>query len=381
MTNKSEMRWCKNCFEPTTRPGQVFDEDGFCTPCHYAKIEVSAEEWEHRRQELNGIVDWARKHRSPSGHDSVIGVSGGKDSTRLALFAREIGLSPLLVSCTYQPQHITELGAENLSNLINLGFDVITINIAPETARRAIKASFLKFANWCRPSELALYSSIPRVALSQGIQLACAGENPFLAFGNACGSVNGDASDIMTMHTLGDGDLTPYLEEGNQTENMLLYRFPEKNKRAQEGLRMIYLGYYIRGYSLSNNADFAMQKGFKPRSGPLADPSRTGSYHNHTAVDEDFTIVNQFLKFLKFGFGNVTQQVSADIRDGRLSRAEALDLIQRYDGLCDDDYIKRFVKFIGITEDQFWEVAEKARNPKIWKSVGNGWELKDKPSL
>ena len=28
MTEKPVIRWCKNCFEPTTRPGQVFDENG-----------------------------------------------------------------------------------------------------------------------------------------------------------------------------------------------------------------------------------------------------------------------------------------------------------------------------------------------------------------
>jgi len=183
------------------------------------------------------------------------------------------------------------------------------------------------------------------------------------------------------MHTLGDGDLTPYLKDGNRPEDMLLYRFPDKDKRSHEKLRMIYLGYYIKGYSLSNNAEYAMNYGFKPRSGPDADSSRTGSYHNHTAVDEDFVIVNQFLKHLKFGFGNVTQQVSSDIRDGRLGSAEALELIQLYDGLCDRDYIDRFVRFIGITEEQFWDVAERARNLDIWESVGNGWELKYKPSL
>ena len=381
MTETPAMRWCKNCFEPTTRPGQVFDENGLCTPCHFAKIDVSKEEWNRRKEELKEIVNWAKARRSPSGYNSVIGVSGGKDSTRLALFAREIGLSPLLVSCTYQPQQMTELGAENLSNLVNLGFDVITINIAPETARRAIRASFLSFSNWCRPSELALYSSIPRVALTQGIPLACAGENPFLAFGNSCGSIDGDASDITSMHTLGDGDLTPYMKDGNRPEDMLLYRFPNKDKSAHEKLRMIYLGYYIEGYSLSNNAEFAINYGFKPRCDSEADPLRTGSYHNHTAVDEDFVIVNQFLKYLKFGFGNVTQQVSSDIRDGRLGRAEALEIIQRYDGLCDIDYIKKFVRFLGITEEQFWDIAEKARNPDIWKRVGDEWELKYKPSL
>ena len=375
------MRWCKNCFEPSSRPGQVIDSTGLCAPCQFKNIGTSPEEWSRRRKELEKIVVWARENRSPSGYDCVIGVSGGKDSTRLALFARENGLRPLLVSCTYPPQQLTELGATNLSNLVNLGFDLITVNIAPEVFKRAIRASFFAFANWCRPSEIALYASLPRVALTQKIPLACAGENPFLAFGNGCGSMDGDASDITSLHTLGGADLAPYMKYGNKPKHMLLYKFPMQDKRNKAGLRMIYLGYYIEDYSVSNNAAYAEAMGFIPRRGQDADPNRTGSYHDHTNVDEDFVFVNQFLKYVKLGFGNVTQQVSCDIRDNRLTRKEALDLILKYDGHCHHDYIKRFIDFIEITEKQFWEVVEASRNTDIWELRHNSWVLKTPPSL
>ena len=57
----------------------------------------------------------------------------GKDSTRQAIWARDKwGLNPLLVCLSYPPQQITERGANNLSNLINLGFDVIVWGPQPE---------------------------------------------------------------------------------------------------------------------------------------------------------------------------------------------------------------------------------------------------------
>ena len=133
------MRWCKKCFEPDTRPGQSFDERGICTPCQFQEYGTTPEDWRKRREELDAIVEYAQTRRSPSGYDCVIGVSGGKDSTCLALFAREVGLRPLLVCCTYPPQQFTELGAEDLSNLVSLGFDLITVNIAPEVMKRAIR--------------------------------------------------------------------------------------------------------------------------------------------------------------------------------------------------------------------------------------------------
>ena len=44
---------------------------------------------------------------------------------RQALIPRdELGLNPLLVSCTYPPEQLSLIGASNVSNLISLGFDV-----------------------------------------------------------------------------------------------------------------------------------------------------------------------------------------------------------------------------------------------------------------
>ena len=62
-----------------------------------------------------------------SAFDCIIGVSGGKDSTRQALWIRDkLKLRPLLVCYfAYHSEQLTNLGANNLSNLIKLGFDLI----------------------------------------------------------------------------------------------------------------------------------------------------------------------------------------------------------------------------------------------------------------
>ena len=177
------------------------------------------------------------------------------------------------------------------------------------------------------------------------------------------------------MNTLDGGDLTPYLEDGNTVENMLLFKFPDKEKWADKTLRMIYLGYYIKDWSLSNNGEKAIENGLKVRTGIEADPARTGAYHNHTFLDEDFVIVNNFLKFLKFGFGQAAQQVSDDIRHGYLRREDMVEFVHKYDGRCDSEYIRRFIKYIDITEETFWEVANKARNLDIWEKVNDEWKL------
>ena len=64
-------------------------------------------------------------------YDCVIGISGGKDSTKQALTARDrLGLRCLLVN--YEPENITDIGRHNRENLRDLGFDMLTFRPNPK---------------------------------------------------------------------------------------------------------------------------------------------------------------------------------------------------------------------------------------------------------
>ena len=71
-------------------------------------------------------------------------MSGGKDSTRQALIVRDIlNLKPLLVCSTYPPEQQTKTGVKNLENLIQLGFDCLSVTPSPVKYKKLIKSSFL----------------------------------------------------------------------------------------------------------------------------------------------------------------------------------------------------------------------------------------------
>ena len=61
----------------------------------------------------------------------------------------------------YPPEQVTQLGVDNLSNLIELGFDVHTLALAPQVWKRLMKKSFELFTNWCKSTELALIVLCP----------------------------------------------------------------------------------------------------------------------------------------------------------------------------------------------------------------------------
>ena len=91
------MKICKKCIQPDTRPGIFFNDEGVCGACLWIE-EQETINWDLRFKELEGIANWAKK-KSNSNYDCAIGVSGGKDSTKQALTARDrLNLNCLLVN-------------------------------------------------------------------------------------------------------------------------------------------------------------------------------------------------------------------------------------------------------------------------------------------
>ena len=111
------MEYCKSCVMPTSRPGYVLNTEGICNPCLFSVRKHTEIDWD---KNLDEFVSLASTFKSDHNYDCIIPVSGGKDSTRQAIWVRDkLKLKPLLVCCTYPPEQITELGASNLSNLIS----------------------------------------------------------------------------------------------------------------------------------------------------------------------------------------------------------------------------------------------------------------------
>ena len=52
-----------------------------------------------------------------------------------------------------------------------------------------------------------------------------------------------------------------------------------------------------------------------------------GTYTNYENLDEDLESVD-YLKFVKFGFGRATDHACLDVRNGRITRDEAVRLVK-----------------------------------------------------
>ena len=72
------------------------------------------------------------------------------------------------------------------------------------------------------------------------------------------------------------------------------------------------------------------------------------------------------MKVLKFGYGRATDHACEEIRNGRISREEAIKLVREYDVQpLSDYYVDDFCEFLGYSKEQFWSIMEKYCNKDI----------------
>lgn len=364
------MKYCKRCLQPDTRPNTRFTPEGICPACDYFE-RLQHVDWQERYEILQDLL--AGFPRKPGQHfDCIIGVSGGKDSTRQALWIRDkFGLRPLLVCLSYPPQQVTQRGVDNISNLIELGFDVVLSAPAPGTWQTLMRESFARFTNWARSTELALFSSVPQLAIRYGIPLILWGENPGLQLGDlkTLGRTGYDGNNLRYMNTLSGAAADWMLAAGMRQEALIPYQYPTPAAFDAHGLQIVYLGWFLGDWSLANNGMYSAANGLQIREDTV---ENTGDLLGVTSLDEDWVTLNQMIKYYKFGFGRVTDYVNEEIRLERLTRAQGIELIEQYDDACSDEYIASFCAYIGISLEQFWEQVHSSVNRDLFTLGSDG---------
>tara|TARA_B110000027_G_C16113327_1_gene298911 strand:- start:56 stop:1186 length:1131 start_codon:yes stop_codon:yes gene_type:complete len=360
------MIYCKICVQPNTRPNTYFTSKGICPACAY-NLKSKKINWNKRLELLKGII---KKYKPKiinnyDKYDCIIGVSGGKDSTRQALFIRDkLKLNPLLVSLVHPPQTVTEIGTDNLSNLINLGFNVIVSGISPLTWQKLMRYGFLKDLNYRISTEFALFSSVPRIAINYGIKLIFWGENPGLQLGDMKSTKRRgfDGNNLRYLNTMSGG--TKWFEESKIKKNKLFpYYYPDPEEFKKNKLQIIYLGWFWKDWSIFNNGIIGLAEGMKHRKD---DPINTGDVFGLQSLEEDWVHVNQMIKYYKYGFGRATDYANSMIREGRISRIEGLKMVNRFDGKCSKKFISSFCNFIKISEKIFWKKIQSIVNKKLF---------------
>lgn len=170
---------CSRCVMDETDANIKFDEHGVCNHCHrFDEVQslqlFSGVDGETR---LQNIVDKIKKEGAGKEYDCIIGLSGGVDSSYLAVKIKDFGLRPLVV-------HVdagwnSELAVSNIEKIIkHCGYDLHT-HVMNWEEMRDLQLSYMKaaVANQDVPQDHAFFSSMYHFAVKNDIKYILSGGN------------------------------------------------------------------------------------------------------------------------------------------------------------------------------------------------------------
>lgn len=364
------MRYCRECVLPDTRPGLVIGPDGVCNACKNSREKCVRIDWAKRSRMFREVVRNA-KSRS-RGYDCLVPVSGGKDSTWQVLKCLEHGLNTLAV--TWKTPARTKIGAGNLANLIRLGVDHIDYQINPNVEKKFMYKSFVRYGTTAIPMHMAIFNIPLKVAAKFNIPLIVYGENSAMEYGSPKEELKGFSLNSEWLKRFGVMHGTAakdWVSKDLSKRELTAYFGPSESELAQKDIRAIFLGYYFK-WDPKAVYETAKRYGFRARP----EGAKTGLY-DYADIDCDFVSVHHYFKWLKFGFTRLFDNLSLEIRNGRLSRQEAVAIIQKTGDQTPREDIKKLCRFLGITEARFHEIEEKFRNRDIWKKGGGKWKIEN----
>jgi N-acetyl sugar amidotransferase len=363
------MRWCRSCVLPDTRPNLSIGDDGFCNACvtHRRRREI---DWTARAAAFRDVVVAAR--RAGAAYDCIIPVSGGKDSTWQVVTCLEHGLKPLAV--TWKTPARTEIGRANLENLVSLGVDHIDYQINPHVEARFMLKAFERFGSTAIPMHLAIFNMPLALAVRVGIPLIVWAENAAVEYGSADEAHTGFRLDPAWLKTYGVTHGTTaedWIDAELSRQDLAAYVGADPDRLEGQGVHAVFLGHYFPWDPETSRA-VAVAHGFRG-----AEAARTG-YYAYADIDDDFISLHHWMKWYKFGFTRLFDNLSLEIRFGRLTRAAALDIVSRRGDETPRADIAKFCRFSGIGEERFFAVAERFRNGAIWRRRADGvWWMPD----
>jgi N-acetyl sugar amidotransferase len=325
-------------------------------------------DWSARERMFREVVENAK--RRSQGYDCLIPVSGGKDSTWQVVKCLEYGLNPLAV--TWKTPVRTPIGVQNLANLVSLGVDHIDYQVNPRVEKKFLRLAFERYGATAVPMHMAMFNMPLKLAVRLEIPLVVWGENSATEYGTTDEALTGFRLDSRWLRTYGvtHGTTAQDWISGELSRKELTPYFgPTDDELERAGVHAVFLGYYFP-WDAATSLAVAKAHGFResPR-GP-----KTGHY-DFADIDDDFISIHHHLKWYKFGFTRLFDNLSLEIRNGRLTREQAIAMVREKGDQTPRADIEKFCEFTGLTSRRFFEIAERFRNRNIWTQRNGTWVI------
>ena len=358
------VRECKRCLYRSDHPlGITFDENGICSGCRIHE-EKDVIDWDSRWQELVSLISEYRT--SDAKYDCIVPVSGAKDSFFIMdLVVNKLKLKPLVVS--YNKYFNTPAGIANLARLrIVFNVDYQQKNVDPRVVKKITRKSLFAHGNpyWhCLagesvfPVQTAVMMKIPLIiwGAHQGLEQVGMFSHLHNVEMSRRYRKDHDLFGVDTDNFVGDFD-------DLSDDEMINYKYPAFSDIESIGVRGIYLGNFVRWDPYAQHIKMVKEFGFKGTK-----LSRTFDYFDH-ADCHVYSNLHDVLKLYKHGYSKVTDQVSREIRFGRLTREQGVKIVSFYENQPPKS-INFFSEWLGVNERSLLFAANRHRNKKYWDEI------------
>lgn len=350
----NRLKRCSRCLLPETFPYIIYDEEDVCNYCksYKRKINLTSEQKKRKRAELEKIVDRYRKHNE---YDVIVPYSGGRDSSYgLHFIKKELGLHP--ITFTYDWGMVTDLARRNIARLTGkLGIENILISADIQKNRDNIRKNVTA---WLKKPELGI------------IPLFMAGDKQFFYYANQVKKQTGIRLDIWMANNLENTDfkvgfcgISPDFEKKRidslsmkkkiQLLNYYAGCFIKNPSYLNSSLQDTFLAYLY--YYFEPRNDYYLLFDYIPWDETIVEKTIIEEYDWELSPDTKSTWrigdgtagFYNYIYYTVTGFSEIDTFRSNQIREGMLTREQALQLINeenkpRYDSIkwyCDTIHI------------------------------------------
>lgn len=336
---KQEYQVCTECVMDTTDPNITFNSDGVCNYCIEAKRELPKYRFtkEQEAANLEKITSQIRKDAGSNKYDSLIGLSGGVDSSYVTHLAKQLNLRPLIAH--FDNGWNSEKSVANIKNIVDkCGFDLETYVINwPEF--RDLQRSFFKagVVDIEILTDHAIMATMFEIRKRYKIKHVLSGSNYWTEHG------------MPTAWLWRKQDLTNIKGIQKKFGTKKIKDFPTLDSIEFQLIKMFgWGGNYIE---ILNHINYSKGKAIE-----VLQKEYGWSYYGGKHYESTFTKFYQaYVLPVKFGFDKRKVHLSAVIRTGELSRQAAMEELSKpaYDPndlKIDKDYV---LKKLGFTSEEF----------------------------
>ena len=323
----------------TSDPDITFDGDGVCVHCREFGDAVS-EMWHpglDGQEELSRSLERMRLSNKSKEYDCVVGLSGGVDSSFIALKLKDFGLRALAV-------HVdtgwnSELSVGNIEKVVShCGFDLHT-HVVNWEEMRDLQLSYLKAAvsNQDVPQDHAIMANLFHFAVENGVKTVVCGCNVATEgiFPKSWHGASMDAINLLAIHRrYGSIPLREY-----RTISFSQYYFVYP---MIYGLRAFQPLNYMPYSKTEAVARLEREVGWRPYARKHGESLFTKFFQNHYLP-------------VKFGYDKRRPHLSSLIVSGQLGRDEALRQLEAplYDIRELEEDIVYFQKKMRISQEEY----------------------------